>query len=1145
MKWKFTMGFLMVVGAVCLCLTIPNEIKAEVPVRSFTKIQGEKKALIELIRKWEAKYNVLFTYDRRIVESVEVEVPDNEVENIDKALDFALNQTELKYTILESRYVILYKNDREGIESLENMIQHLSKIIDSEKKTMAKKVGETVDRLYTHSALDIYNKRLVINVSGTITNQAGEPLIGVNVLVKGTDKGTATDFDGKFSLEDIDEEAILVVSYIGYQTQEVALDGDRSITVTLLEDSQTLDEVVVVGYGVQKRSDVTGSVASVDGDEIIKTPNSNITNSLAGRLPGLVAVNGNGKPGSGSRISIRGTSTFGDNSALIVVDGVVRSLEQIDPNEIESISVLKDASATAVYGSRAANGVILITTKRGREGKPSFQYNGFAGLQQPTKYPEVMNAYEYASTKNIAAQNAGKPLPYTDAELMNIENGRVPTTDWYQATLKENSAQNQHNLSVSGGAKTINYFLSAGYLNQQGMYDNINFEKYSVRSNLDSDINENFRISLDLDASTRNYNESGFSAERIFDDIIAGYPLDLAYNPDGTIFYTREQHPVEEIKTGYNKNKVNLLQSTLTAKYQLPFIKGMSISGMLSLGKEYTKAKHYNVPVFMNRQDENGNTLEIYPFGGFNGRVALREGYDEYNTTTANVRMDYERSFGKNEIGGLILFEQLDAKASNFYGFRTNFPAVGLDELFYGGQSEKDADGGSFNDGRRSMVSRLNYARDNKYLLQVSLRIDGSVAFPESNKYGFFPSLSLGWLLSEEPFLKDISIIDRLKVRGSFGQVGNDRNVYLGRRPTFQYRQVFNPSGTIITGNQTSSSIVPGILPNPNVTWETASISNIGIDASFWNGIMQVELDLFYKRTSDILLNRIRSIPETLGAQLPAENYAVVDNKGIELTVNHQKSIGDLTYFVKVNGSFSNNKVVTLDEPANIPDYLLQTGRPLGFLTGYKFLGFFQSNKEVEEYFPQFNGGQKAGDVKYADINGDQKVDANDLTIISLNNSTPRVMGGLQLGGSYKGFDLSVLFQAATRVNILLDGMARDFFVGGSRNNFNNLLDYWSQDNPNASYPRPWEGYHPNNSLTSDLYLRDASYLRLKSIDFGYTVQSEVVEKFRVSNLRIYFSGFNILVLDKLNMFDPEVETGRGTYYPQQRTLNLGINLSF
>lgn len=1097
---------------------LPGMVTAQWGLQS-TRLKGEPDArdLRTLLKDLELMHEVFFSYDAATLEGKSTRLDVDRSLQLEENLNRILRSAGLRF---------------------ERVSPQVYAILAEEEEFKSSEVVRSADKLPE-------DREAVQNlIIGKVTNGT-DPLPGASVRIKNSLKGTATDTEGNFELAVDEPEVVLIVSFLGYLSQEVTVKVGETITIALMPDLEALEEVVVVGYGTQKKITLTSSVSTIEADEILKSSATNVSNALVGRLPGLIAVKGNGKPGAGSSISIRGASTFGDNSALIVVDGIVRDFQYIDPNEIESISILKDASATAVYGSRAANGVILVTTKRGSEGKPTFNYNGFVGLQSPTRYPDVLNAYQYAVTKNVAVENMGKPPQYSDQELEDIRRGVIPETDWYDLTLKDQSFQTQQNISVNGGSEAIKYYLSLGYLDQDGMYDRINFQRYSIRSNVDANINDNLTISASFDAATRDSRQSAYSPEAIFDDIVAAYPMDLAYNPDGTIYYTHEQHPVEEIKTGYNNTKTNILQTTLSLKQALPFLPGMSVSGKASFGREYANNKNYNVPILMNRQDEEGNTLEIYPYGGWNGKTALYQGLDEYNTTTLNLSLEYTRSFADHELSGLFLLEQFDAKSNNFYAFRTNFPAEGLDEFIFGGEAQKDGGGGSFNDGRRSAVARVNYAYKQRYLFEASFRRDGSVAFPDNRKYGFFPAVSVGWRMGEEPYMQNLAFIDHLKLRASLGQVGNDRNVYNGRVPTFQYLQTFSRAATIVSGNEALTGIAPGILPNPDVTWETATIADLGLEGTLWNGKLEFIADLFYKRTSDILLKRIRSVPATLGAGLPAENYAVVDNKGIELAFTHRNQVGALNFYVSLNGSFSRSKVITLDEPANIPDYLLQTGRPLGFITGYKAIGFFESEEDVEMHYPQFNGGQRPGDVKYADINGDQKVDANDQTIISMDNSTPKVIGGLSFGGVIKGFDFAVLFQGATKVNRLLSGMARDFFMNGSRNTFVDLLDYWTPENRDARYPRPWEGAHPNNSLNSSLYLRDASYIRLKSADVGYTFSDQVVKNLGVHRLRIYLSGTNLLLLDKLKMFDPEIENPNGTYYPQQRTFNLGINLTF
>lgn len=987
-------------------------------------------------------------------------------------------------------------------------------------------------------------------ISGTVMDEKNQVLPGVSILVKGTTKSTVTNAEGKFSIDVPDNAEALLLTYIGMEPQEVIIDNNTSMVIKLKQANSTLADVVVVGYGTQKRTDITGAVASIKGKELTETPVANLSNALVGRLPGLVAVNPSGKPGSGSSMSIRGASTFGDNSVLLVVDGIVRDFQQLDPNEVESMSVLKDASAAAVYGSRAANGVILVTTKRGKKGKPTFSYNGYAGVQQPTLYPRLMTGYEYALTKNEALKNMGSQPEFSAAQLEDLRSGKVGT-DWYKATFKRNAFQMQHNLSINGGSDAILYFLSLGYASQNGMYDNINFKRYRIRSNVDAKITSNLTISADLDAGLEDNNGSSFSAESIFGHVIRQRPFLDAYHEDGLPNYVLGEHPVEETKAGYDRSSNSTYQANLYFKQLVPFIKGLSVTGKAAFGRNYFREKIYSVPVKMYSEDSEGNITNVVSFGGYNAKIGLNELFREYNTTTLTVAVNYSNVFGRHAVGGMFLYEQFEAKADSFGGFRTNFPAAGLDELFWGADREKDANGTSYEDARRSYVGRFNYAYMDRYLLEASFRVDGSVAFPESKKYGFFPAVSIGWRISEENFIKNngkLSFIDNLKLRGSYGLLGSDKNVYTsnGRVPTFQYLQVYKPANGIISGADGLPGIAPGTLPNPNVTWESAIITDIGLEGGLWKNIFQFEIDAFYKRTSNILLSRIRSVPLTLGAQLPAENYAVVDNKGIEISLTHQHEIGSLNYFLKVNGSFSRNKVITLDEPANIPAYLRQTGQPLGVLTGYKSLGYFQSDEEVADYYPQFNGGQKAGDVKYADINGDKKIDAADQVILSKDNSTPRVIYGLSLGFNFKGFDCSLLFQGAAKAKIILAGTARNFFNGGgSSNNFAFMLDYWTSENRNAKFPRPWVDTNPNNSQTSDIYMRDISYFRFKSFELGYTFSDHILERSRFKRLRIYCSGLNIFTLDKLHLFDPEVSATSGAYYPQQRNLNIGVNLNF
>lgn len=1074
-----------------------------------TKLTLEMKnaSLEDVFDRIEKNSEFFFLYNKNIIDvkrKVDINV---EGISINQVLDKLLDKTDISYQI-KDRQILLINNYMQG------------EIIES--STQQQK-----------------------SVSGKVIDSSGASLPGVSVVVKGTTTGVITDTNGNYTLSKIPENAILKFSFVGMKTEEVVIGNKTIINFTLEEADNTLDEIVAVGYGTQKKVNVTGSVTTLKTGSLVNATPTVLSNGLAGRLPGLIVVQGNGAPGSGSELSIRGASTFGDNTVLIVVDGIVRdnAFDEIDPNDVESLSILKDAAATSVYGSRAANGVILVTTKRGSMGKPKFSYNSFVGTQEPTVYPKLMNSYQYATLRNAGYKNSKKRPPFSEEQLADFASGKAGS-DHFGLAFKERALQTQHNINVSGGTDALKYFSSLSYLDQGGLYDALNYKRYSLRSNVDAKINSTLTISTDLNANFQQKNGSGWSIYQIFNDVLQADPTVNYLNPDGSINYKSSYGPAFT-KYGYSKDASSVLQATLSFKQDLPFIKGLNLTGKATFGEEYTNNKNYMLPIPVYNGSYQGS---MSLFGGYNGKTAVSVGSDNYSTTQYTLNLNYNRTFGNHQVTGLLLFEQFDATGSNVYGFRTNYAANGLDELNFGGQEQKDANGGSFTDGRQSYVVRGNYDYKGRYLFETSLRIDGSVAFPVTKKFGYFPAFSAGWRIGQEPFLKDnsgLSFIDDLKIRASYGEVGSDRNVYSGRVPSFQYLQVYENGGTLISGTSPLLSVAPGVLPNPTITWESAAISNLGIDGSFWKSKFKFEIDLFYKRTSDILMSRIRSIPGTLGAELPDENYAVVDNKGIEMSFTHNNNIGKLKLFVNVNGSFSRNEVITLDEPANIPEYLLQTGRPLGFITGYKAIGYFQTPEDVANYYPQFNGGQVPGNVKYADVNGDHVVDSNDKTVISMDNGTPKIMGGLSFGGSYGSFDFDVLFQGAAKVKLLLYSGARSFNLRSGGNNFVDMLDFWTPENPDAKYPAPFFLTQDADAFDSNLYLRDASYIRLKAVNFGYNLPKGLLKSIHVEKFRLYFSGTNLMVWDKGLMFDPEVSNGSGNYYPQQRTYNLGINLTF
>ncbi|GAA4306832.1 TonB-dependent receptor [Compostibacter hankyongensis] len=984
------------------------------------------------------------------------------------------------------------------------------------------------------------------------TQTPPDPLVGVSVQVKGTDRGTVTDPNGHYEIK-AGRGDTLVFSYVGYDAGEVAVQTNPEINMTMKTATSGLNEVVVVGYGTQKRMNVTGAISSISGDELQSSPAPNITNNLSGRLPGVIAVNPNGRPGEGSNFTIRGMGSLNDNSPLVVVDGVVRSdFSQIDPAEIASITILKDASA-AVYGARAANGVFLITTKHGKTGSPEITYRADFGFQEPTLYPKVMSAYQYAKTHNDALINQGydpsnpsqAPQFYTEKQLDDYRSGR-DGSDWYALTFKNRSFVTHHNLTLSGGSQHIRYFASAGFVDQDGMYSGINFKRYNFRSNIDADISKNLTVTLQLDGRQEKSASPGYDANYIFFITKVQDPTRKAFNNDGTPRNTTGAHPWAMVhQSGYIQNTDNLFNGTLSFRQKLPFItQGLVLGGTASWHKEYDFDKKFFTPYTMYDEDESGNIIGTKVV---DAPTYLNETYQQLYNSTFNLSLEYTGSFGKSNITGLLLAEQSDGGGDNLNGSKADFPSNIKDQLFASGSENQTISGyGILTDARQSIVGRFNYDYARKYLFEVAFRYDGSYKFPKGRRFGFFPDISAGWNISEEPFIRDnpgLAFISNLKLRASQGLLGNDRV------SPFQYEELYTlQSGAgPVFGGVPQINAYYGVFPNPDITWEKTSISDIGLDGTLWDGQLGFEFDYFYKHTYDILWSQVRSVPSTFGRTLPSVNYAQMNDKGFELSLSHVHRIGKLQYQLKGMVSYAINKVVQIDDPPGAPDYVKQLGKPVGFRSGYKALGIFQTDEEAQQWYDgkEFGETAMAGDIRYEDVDGDGAITSNDQIVLSKNNGTPKIIFGLNIGASWKNFNLNMLIQGATMSNLMLTGRGRVMFSNSYFNTFTYLLDYWSKDNPDAKYPLSWVNSRSVNDRDSDIWLKKNGYGRLKSVELGYTFKGARLKDLGIDNLKVYLSGYNLLTVSQLKIFDPEAESGEGEYYPQQRMFNAGLNLSF
>jgi len=1019
-------------------------------------------------------------------------------------------------------------------------------------------------------------------IRGRVTDKEGTGIPGVTIQVTGSTAGTASDGDGNYALKIPATGKSLSFSSIGFDAQVLPITNTPVVNVVMASDAKKLDEVIVIGYGTAKKVTYTGSVSTVGAKDIVKNGSPNLSDALVGRLPGLTVVRPSGNdPGTSATFNIRGMNTINDgshfNSPLVIIDGVQRNFASgstetdvfasLDPNDIENISVLKDAAAAAVYGARAANGVILITTKRGKQGKATISYSFRVGTERPTRMPKPLNSWEWATLYNEAQTNDArladgsipasfKPL-YSASDIQKYRDGSDPdhfaNTNWIKEVMKPSAEEQQHNLSVSGGNNGVRYFISLGHTNQGGFVDNYSFKRYNLRSNIDADINKTLRVAVDVASTYAETSSPPTYSYTVFGDMLKAspiYPNRLQSDPSkfGVAVGANDRfNPyLKTSQGGYNLRKNTALFSTLSAVQQLPFVPGLSLKGLLSFNKTFSFDKSWAKTHTLFSDD--GLYYKDNTFSG----AYLSENTPQFQSLTTEMHLNYSRNFGKHDISGLLLFTQ--SKDYNRYtrASRQEFLSTSIDELFAGEANGQNIDGEFKESARRGWVGRVNYAFNNKYLLEANFRYDGSSNFPTNSRWGFFPSFAAGWNISEEAFIKNnpaLSFIDNLKVRASWGQLGNDRI-----STSFAYLDLFEIGwGKITMGDKAVSVITPSALANPVITWEKATTTNIGFETQLWSGVLGIEADYFRKRTSDILAQPTLAFPSTFGASLPLLNEAIVLNEGFEIALNHEQRFGNFHYSIRPNIGYSTSTIEYMPEnQAN--NNLVRSGRTQDYFGfGYQALGLFQSYEEINNSPKQTFGVVQPGDIKYADLSGpegkpDGKIDAFDRTRIG-NASIPKITYGIAMEAGYKAFDLSVLFQGAGKSSLNLSGdpgwaFASNLLVLGSA--YEHHRDRWTPENTNAAYPRLFLNSR-NNKQTSSYWLKDASYLRLKNITIGYTLPKDILNRVKISQLRVFASATNLFTWDDLKIFDPELRSGfsTGAYYPLQKTYNLGVNVRF
>ncbi|MGJ8715622.1 MAG: SusC/RagA family TonB-linked outer membrane protein [Maribacter stanieri] len=987
-----------------------------------------------------------------------------------------------------------------------------------------------------------------LQISGQVLDETGTPLPGASVVEVSTTNGTTTDFDGNFNLSVADSNSKVLISYIGYLAQTLSVGSNTELNITMATDAEGLDEVVVVGYGTRKKVTLTGSVSSVAGETVI-TPAANVTASLQGRLPGLTATQRSGEPGADDpSILIRATATIGNNAPLIIVDGVQRgSIGQLNPADIENFSVLKGASA-AIYGARSANGVILITTKSGRKGKPQFNLTVNTAVTSPTLKSDMLGSPLYAEVYNEGQfYDQGRPdaadfNPFFSAQdIEKYRNGSdtnsFPNTDWVDAVAKTSAIQKRINLEVTGGGENTRYLMSFGALTQEGNYINnpTDYKQYNMRTKFDVDLTDNLTVGANISAIVKDKEFSSQGVGVNFINILLASPTDVAVYDNGLIAPGRfGQSPLLLDRRGYNRTDEIPIYTTFTGTYKVPFVEGLRIDASYNYDLETRTSKTWDLPYTSNQFNVNTGEFDVSQVGIQN--ATLSERYDKFTTSLSNVRLTYEKNFGDHAFSAMIGQEQQVNKSSFIEASRVNFVSPTIAELNVGSTAADDRDnaGTSFETSRNNYFGKLGYIYDSKYILDFVFRREGSQNFPKETRYGNFYAISGAWRLSEENFIKNnFKNVDQLKLRIDHGLSGNDLV------DAFQFLQTFNFGSNFVFGSTDVPGITEGSLNNPNITWEKARKTDLGLEGSFWKGLLAFDLTLFKERRFDILVSEGAIVPTTLGLPgFPDVNSGIVDSRGYEFTLSHSNNNKELKYRINANIAYADSEVIFKNETPRDEAYQNETGLMVGAGLYYETDGIYNTQEELDASV--HNPSTQVGDIVIVDVNEDGEITEADQVRINKTN-TPKYIFGMNFGFNYKNLDLNLFFQGqAETVNY------DDRYASLGLSDFSNGFvlraeDRWTVDNPNGTNPRSRDFVPGQNTF----FLQDATFVRLKSAELGFTIPSDILEKIGLTTTRVYLSGSNILTWAKeIKHIDPEV-SGRSTFYPQLRTINLGVNLNF
>lgn len=1129
---------IMKIAMLMLIGCLPQLMAHTYAQKTKISISVKNESLDQVFRQIEKQTEFLFFYESTEIDKSKKVSTNRHNSTIYEVLDDVINPNDLEYTI-KGRHIVITPKIHKGRDVAG--VSQKSQEPDPTKK-----------------------------IEGVIKDQAGEPIIGASALIKGQSTGTITDIDGHFTLK-AEAGDVLLISYIGFIPLEITLGSDTKLQITLKEDVKVLDEIVVVGYGTTRKASLTAAVASMKGQETALKPVANISQNLVGHMPGLIASQTNGEIGyDNPNIYVRGKGTTGSSGAMIVIDGVPRdNYGQLDPASIESITILKDAAAVAPYGIGGGNGVILITTKKGKTGAPTVSYNGYIGFQNPTRIPEMVNSYEYATMLNEGARNSGLTnMPYSDEEIAMFKKtvdgapgadpDRYPNSRGIRDIIRHNTILTYHNLEISGGSEYANYYVSLAYTAQDGMFKGTDMKRYNVSSRLDIKATSTTDISLSLSGYVADHNYPGENAGGIAYAAVRQPATKAIWYSNGLWGNYLGRSPVAlgSNLSGYTKEDRNQLYTTLSIEQKLPFLEGLSIKGLVSYDpytlfkKEWRKPRLSYTPDFSTTPYTFNETYE--------GDYSLNQRDENDKRFTFQGYINYQHRFnGVHDINFLGVAERKERKRRWFDAKRTGFP-LDIDELDRGStEAGKISNGGS--SARETSVGflyRIGYTYNSKYMLETSGRYDGHYYFAPGKKWGFFPSISAGWNISEEGFMKNnFPNLEMLKLRTSYGESGN-----LAGSP-YQYMAGYSVySNSAYFGNPTTG-VYEMNQNNPFITWEKAKKFNVGVDGILWKGKLSFSVDYFYDKRDNMLQNPSSTVPLEYGISLPQVNGGKMSNQGIEITLSSSHTFANkMRLDLSGNFTYTHNKLLDVYETAstyNNPNRR-QTGRAYETQFGYQAIGYFtvddfDANGNLKPGIASIKDAKvQPGDIKYADLYGpdgvpDGIIDAHDNTVIGRPRNTPQIIYGFSPTLSWKNFDFNMLLQGAAMNDIYLQGtMAHPFESQGSATKLQ-YEDHWTPENTNAKYPRVYNAPVDRNTVTSSHWMRNAAYIRLKSLEFGYTLPQALTTKVAMQRVRFYFAGQNLFTWTPYmkEKIDPEAGNTDGRYYYQQQAFSFGLNVTF